>query len=246
MKHQENSTSSAPVAIVTGGNSGIGEAIARMLGGRGYTVVVAGRRSAENERVAATISDAGPGRGIAFETDISDEADCMRLIETTCGSQGRLDLLVNNAGIMRKGPLVESSSEDFDLVMRTNLYATFWCSREAFRYMQDQATDDPFALRGGIINIASLCGVDAWAGTGTYSASKHGVMGLTRAAADEGADKRIRVAAICPAMVATAMTDASGPEYIDPEDIATTVAYLLDLSSAAWPTEIVVPRRGAG
>lgn len=82
-------------------------------------------------------------------------------------------------------------------------------------------------------------------GGSVYCASKHGMQGLTRALADEGAESRIRVAAICPAMVSTPMTGKSGPDYITPEDIARTLGYLLDLSSAAWPREIVVNRRGA-
>lgn len=233
------------VAIVTGGNSGIGEAISKMLGRRGYRVVVAGRRRDENERVAEDISEAGPGSGIPIETDVSQENECLELIRDTIEREGRLDLLVNNAGMITKGPLVDSETEIFDKVMRTNLYSTYWCSREAFRWMQGSQASPLENLKGRIINISSLCGVDAWAGTGVYAASKHGVIGLTRALADEGAAAGIRVAAICPAMVATPMAGVSGAEYIQPEDIATTVAYLLELSPAAWPREVVVPRRGS-
>jgi len=234
-----------PVAIVTGGNSGIGEAISKMLGLRGYRVVVAGRRSAENDRVVEDINNTGSGSGVSSTTDVSNESECLDLIHGTIEREGRLDLLVNNAGMMSKGPLVESKTEIFDQVMKTNLYSCYWCSREAFRWMKDRQPASVEKLNGRIINISSLCGVDAWAGTGVYAASKHGMIGLTRALADEGAEAGIRVAAICPAMVATAMPGVSGPEYIQPEDIATTVAYLLDLSPAAWPRELVVPRRGS-
>jgi 3-oxoacyl-[acyl-carrier protein] reductase len=244
MSDQVKKTDS-PVAVVTGGNSGIGEAISKMLGRRGYRVVIAGRRGAENERVARDISEAGPGAGISSETDVSRESECLELIRSTIEREGRLDLLVNNAGTITKGPLVESETETFDKVMKTNLYSTYWCSREAFRWMKDRQPASFEELNGRIINISSLCGVDAWAGAGIYAASKHGVIGLTRALADEGGEAGIRVAAICPAMVATPMSEVSGPEYIQPEDIATTVAYLLDLSPAAWPRELVVPRRGA-
>ena len=101
-------------------------------------------------------------------------------------------------------------------------------------------------LRGSIINISSVCGLDSWEGVGLYGTSKHGMMGLTRSLAAEGAEDGIRVAAVCPAMVSTPMTEVSGPDYITPEDIAGTVAYLLSLSPAAWTREIVVNRRGAG
>jgi 3-oxoacyl-[acyl-carrier protein] reductase len=96
-----------------------------------------------------------------------------------------------------------------------------------------------------IINISSLAGKQAWSGTGTYSASKFGVLGLTHALADEGKADDIKAVAICPAMVATPMTGVSGPDYLQPEDIAETVLYLLRLSPAAWPTEIVLERKGA-
>lgn len=233
-----------PVAIVTGGNSGIGEAIARMLGRRGYRVVVAGRRAEENERVAREITAAGPGSAVGRETDVSREADCLDLINRTVETEGSLDLLVNNAGVGGMGAIEETESEAFERVMRTNLFSAYWCSREAFRWMHAR---DPGAggLRGAIVNIASVCGVDAWSGTAMYAASKHGLVGLTRALADEGAEAAIRIAAICPAMVATPMTEVSGPDYIQPEDIAATVAYLLDLSAAAWPREVVIPRRGS-
>jgi 3-oxoacyl-[acyl-carrier protein] reductase len=93
--------------------------------------------------------------------------------------------------------------------------------------------------------VSSLAGKMAWSGTGTYSASKFAVQGLTQALADEGKADDIKATAICPAMVATPMTGVSGSDYLQPEDIAETVLYLLRLSPAAWPTEIVLERKGA-
>lgn len=243
MKQTKKNVSANPVAIVTGGNSGIGEATARVLAKHNYTVVVAGRRQSENQRVAKAIAESGKADPI--RADVSKEADCLELIKGTVKQYGRLDLLVNNAGTGGMGPILETSTEQMEKVMRTNLYSAYWCSREAIRIMAKQDQGSACQLRGRIINIASILGVEAWEGTALYSMSKHGMMGLTRALADECAEKLIRVAAICPAMVATPMTEVSGPEYIAPEDIAGTVAYLLGLSPAAWPTEIVLPRRGA-
>jgi len=240
-----SSKESTPVAIVTGGNSGIGEAIVKKLAARGFTVVVAGRREEKNERVVAEVEKAGKGRAVPRRVDVSRESDCLDLISETAEEHGRIDLLVNNAGIGGGGAILDTTTEDFDRVLKTNLYSAYWCSREAFRRMKEQKTRDDSCLRGCIVNMASVCGIDAWAGTAMYAASKHGMIGLTRALADEGAEKGIRVAAICPAMVATPMTGVSGPDYIAPEDIARTVTHLLDLSPAAWPRELVVPRRGA-
>ena len=101
------------------------------------------------------------------------------------------------------------------------------------------------AQRHGVRNICSVAGKQAWSGSGTYSASKFGVLALTQALADEGKEHDIKATAVCPAMVATPLTGVSGPDYLQPEDCAETVLYLLRLSPAAWPTEIVLERKGA-
>jgi len=226
------------VAIVTGGNRGIGEAIAQALAREGANVVVSGRRRKENERVAVEIKKKFGREALPIQADVSQEADCERLIAEAISRLGRLDILVNNAGFYAGGVIADTSSEDFDRVLKTNLYGTFWCARAAFRQMQKQ--------RGGfIINISSVAGKESWREGGPYSASKFGVMALTQALADEGKLHDIKCCAICPAMVATPMTGVSGPDYIQPEDIAETVLYLLRLSPAAWVTEIVVSRKGA-
>ena len=232
-------------AIVTGGNSGIGEAIVHALTARGMNVVVAGRRQEENERVAAEVADRFGIEALPISVDVSKESECHGLIETAVQKFGSVELLVNNAGIGAGGKIMDTDTETFDRVMKTNLYSTYWCSRSAYASMLENEVVPENGLRGGIINISSLCGVEAWSGVGAYATSKHGVMGLSRAMADEGAEDQIRVAAVCPAMVATPMTGASGPDVLTPEDIAKTVTYLLDLSSAAWPKEIVLNRRGA-
>jgi 3-oxoacyl-[acyl-carrier protein] reductase len=226
------------VAIVTGGNSGIGRAIALALAGEGADVVVSGRRQKENERVAGQIQTKFGRKALAIQADVSKETDCDRLIAETVAGFGKLDILVNNAGIYAGGKIADTSTEDFDRVLKTNLYGTFWCSRAAFRQMQKQ--------HGGfIINISSVAGKESWSEEGAYSASKFGVMALTQALADEGKPHNIKCCAICPALVATPMTGVTGPDYIQPEDIAETVLYLLRLSPAAWVTEIVVSRKGA-
>ncbi len=229
---------SGKAAVVTGGNSGIGEAVSIALAREGADVAVAGRRQNENERVAASIGKRFGRKTIPVPADVAQEADCERLIAKTIETFGRLDILVNNAGIYAGGQIVATSTEEFDRVLKTNLYGTFWCSRAAFKQMQKQGG-------GYIINISSLAGKEAWSETGPYSASKFGVVALTQALADEGRPYNIKCTAICPALVATPMTGVSGSEYLQPEDVAETVLYLLRVSPAAWPTEIVLPRKGA-
>ncbi|NBB80289.1 MAG: SDR family NAD(P)-dependent oxidoreductase [Verrucomicrobia bacterium] len=234
------------IALVTGANSGIGEAIAHRLASLGCKVYVNGRRESENQRVVEAINANYSTGAISLTGDVADETTCRGMIERIASDEGRLDLLVNNAGtFLSRDRIADSTSEDFDQVLKTNLYSCYWLSREAFRLIEKQPPAEDTELRGAIINIASILGVEAWANAGIYAASKHGMMGLTRAMADEGEAAAIRVAAIGPAMVATAMTGKSGPDYIQPEDIAASVAYLLELSPAAWPTEIVIPRRGS-
>ncbi|CAI9086141.1 NAD(P)-dependent oxidoreductase [Candidatus Methylacidiphilum fumarolicum] len=227
------------IAIVTGANSGIGKEIAYALSASGASVVIASRRMELNQQVALEIETKTFAKTLPLEIDVSKEESCIRLITETVNCFGRIDILVNNAGIGIYAPLDELSTLSFDRMLKTNLYGTFWCSREAFKQMKKQQTG------GYIINISSLAGVEAWANTAGYSASKFGVMGLTKAMADEGKRYNIKVTAICPGMVATPMTGVEGVFYIQPEDIAQTVLYLLSLSEACWLTEIVIPRKGA-
>lgn len=121
-------------------------------------------------------------RTLALETDVAREADCEHLTRETIAKFGTLHILVNNAGIGGGTVVAKTSSEDFDRVLKTNLYGAFWCARAAYRQMQENK-DNP---RGFIINISSVAGKQAWNGTGTHSASKFGLLGLTHALADEG------------------------------------------------------------
>lgn len=231
------------VALITGGNSGIGKAIAHALAESGAKVAVAGRREEANRETVAGLREAHGIKAIAITVDVSIEADCLRAVKETRKRLGGLDILINNAGIGGGERIAETSTDTFDQVLKTNLYGAMWCAREAFREMARNPEND--ALRGNIINISSVAGKEAWSGTGAYSASKFGMIALTQSLADEGKELGIRTTAICPALVATPMTGVLGPDMIQPEDIAATVLYILRLSPAVWPTEIVLPRRGA-
>jgi 3-oxoacyl-[acyl-carrier protein] reductase len=230
------------VAIVTGGSSGIGKAIALTFAREGARVVAAARRAALCVQVVERIAAAG-GVAVAIQTDVTDEAQVDRLVRDTVGQFGRLDIMVNNAGIGDGGRLAETSTESFDRVMNTNLRGTFFCCRAAFRVMQRQGG-------GTIINVSSVCGVQAWSGTGVYSASKHGIMALTKSLADEGRAHGIKVSAICPGGVADDLVDASPEEIersekISPFDIAETAVFLATLGRYAVVHQIVVDRLGA-
>ncbi len=229
------------IAIVTGSSSGIGKAIALTFGKEGASVVVAARRKDSCEKTAAQIRKNG-GDAMAIQTDVTDEAQVERLITETVKRYGRLDLLVNNAGIGGGGRIESTSTETFDRVMNTNLRGTFFCCRAGFRQMKQNG--------GTIINMSSVAGVQAWAGTGTYSASKHGIMALTKSLADEGRAYKIKVSAICPGGVADELVDASPDEIlrseqISPYVIAETAVYLAALGPYAVVHQIIVDRLGA-
>src|SRR5437660_12802980 len=166
------------IAIVTGSSSGIGKAIALTFAEEGASVVVAARRQHLCEQTVKQIREKG-GEAMAIQTDVADESQVERLITQTVQRYGRLDILVNNAGIGGGGRIAETSTKTFDEVMNTNLRGTFFCCRAGFRQMKQNGG-------GTIINMSSVAGVQAWAGTGTYSASKHVVMALTKAPAKDG------------------------------------------------------------
>jgi 3-oxoacyl-[acyl-carrier protein] reductase len=230
------------VAIVTGSSSGIGKALALRFGEEGAKVVVAARRLALCEQTVEQIEKSG-GEAFAQQTDVSQEEQVNLLLAETVSRYGRVDILVNNAGIFGGRRIADTDTKTFDEVMATNLRGTFLCCRAGFQQMKQQ--------RGGlIINMASVAGVQAWAGTGTYSASKHGIIALTKALADEGRAFNIKVSAICPAGVADDLVDASPEEIllsekIDPYDIAETALYLAMLGPYAVVHQIVVDRLGA-
>lgn len=231
------------VAIVTGSSSGIGKAIALRYGAEGARVVVTARRLALCEQTVDRITAKG-GEARAIQTDVADEQQVERLIAETVKHYGKLDVLVNNAGIVAGGRrLAETSTKDFDAVMNVNLRGTFFCCRAGFTQMK---------LQGGgtIINMSSVAGVQAWAGTGIYSASKHGIMALTKSLADEGRPHHIKVTAICPGGVADELVDASTEEIlrsekIDPFDVAEAAVYLATLGRHTVVHQIVIDRLGA-
>ncbi|MBS0183948.1 MAG: SDR family oxidoreductase [Nitrospira sp.] len=230
------------VVIVTGSNSGIGKAIALRFGQEGAKVIVAARRLQLCEQTVSQIRMQG-GEAWPIQTDVADERQVERLIADTVAHYGRIDILVNNAGIGGGRRLADTSTEAFDQVMNVNLRGTFFCCRAGFRQMQQQGC-------GVIINMSSVAGLQAWAGTGTYSASKHGIMALTKSLADEGRAHHIKVSAICPGGVADELVDASPAdiersEKIDPYDVAEAAVYLSTLGKYAVVHHIVIDRFGA-
>lgn len=219
-------------ALVTGAGRGIGKAIALELAAKGAFVIVNYNGSKEAaEQTVAEIKAAG-GDAIAYQCSVSDYKACGAMITALIKEYAHIDILVNNAGITRDGLLMKMSEEDFDAVINTNLKGCFNTIRHMSRYFLKQRA-------GKIINISSVSGILGNAGQANYSASKAGVIGLTKAVARELASRGINVNAVAPGFVETDMTDALSDSVKEnlksqiplgkighPQDIAKAVAFL--------------------
>ncbi|MGW6458648.1 3-oxoacyl-ACP reductase FabG [Streptomyces sp. NPDC055078] len=218
-------------AVVTGAAQGIGLAIARLLYEHGARVVLADR-DAEKARAAAA-ELAGEGRGAwGRGCDVTDESAVETLVADTVARYGSLDIFVNNAGITRDASLRKMSADDFDAVLRVHLRGTWLGVRAASAVMRD-------AESGSIVNISSLSGKSGNPGQTNYSAAKAGIVGLTKAAAKELAHRGVRVNAVQPGLIRTAMTEAMPPGVFaareagipmkragEPEEVAGAVLFL--------------------
>ena len=186
-------------ALVTGGGRGIGRAICLELARQGANLIInyAGNQEAAAETAAAC------GRlgteAVIVQADVADAEECARMFGEAREAFGRVDLLVNNAGVTRDGLLIRMSEQDYDQVLDTNLKGAFLCSREAARMMMKNRF-------GRIVNMSSVVGLRGNAGQANYAASKAGIIGLTKALAKELAGRNITVNAVAPGFIATDMT----------------------------------------
>jgi len=220
------------VAIVTGSSRGIGAAIAVELASQGAITVVNCRQDTSQAQIVVSQIEASGGRAVAIQADVSLFADAQRLVKETTERFGRLDILVNNAGTTRDTLLMMMGEDDWDLVLRTNLKSAYNCCKAALRPMLKQRS-------GRIINVTSVSGLAGQAGQTNYSASKAGMIGLTKALAKEVGSRNITVNAVAPGFVPTALTDVLTPEqkqmitsmtplgrFARPEEVAYAISFL--------------------
>jgi len=220
------------VALVTGAAQGIGRAIALLLARNGADIVVSDINLEKAEETAKEIRAIGP-KATAVKVDVSNLSDVERMVEAVIEKLAKIDILVNNAGITRDKLVLRMTEEDWDAVLGVNLKGTFNCTKTVIRHMAKQRS-------GRIVNIASVVGEMGNAGQANYSASKAGVIGLTKTIAREYAQRGINVNAIAPGYIETPMTDALPEKAKEelkklipmerlgkPEDVADAVLFLV-------------------
>jgi 2-deoxy-D-gluconate 3-dehydrogenase len=189
------------IAIVTGGNGGIGLGMARGLAGSGAGVVVVGRNAEKSKAAVGELGKLG-AEALAVQADVSDEAAVARLVQATLDRFGRIDILVNNAGTNLRKPLHEYSLEEWHRVMDTNLTSAFLCSRAVYPAMKQ-------AGGGKIINIGSMMSIFGASFAPAYGASKGGIVQLTKSAASAWARDNIQVNAVLPGWIDTELTQGA-------------------------------------
>lgn len=219
-------------AIVTGSAKGIGKGIATEFARQGAKVVI--NYCGSKEAALETVEEikAFGGKAIPYQADISDYEMSKKMMDDIIKEYGKIDILVNNAGITRDNLILRMSESEFDDVIRTNLKGTFNCIKHVTKYMLKNKS-------GKIINISSISGVNGIAGQANYSASKAGIIGLTKSFAKEMSSKGININAIAPGFIETDMTKALNDKYVEeivktipskrvgrPEDIAKAALFL--------------------
>ena len=225
------------VSLVTGASRGIGRAIARALALEGAVVFVGARDEGRLAEVVRECADSG-GTAVALVMDVADRASVDAALQKILGAQGRVDHLVNNAGITRDNLLLRMKKEEWDQVIATNLTGTYLCTQAVLKPMLKQRS-------GRIVNVTSVVGVTGNAGQANYAASKAGIIGFTKAVAREVASRSITVNAVAPGFIDTdmtaAMTDKARESLTSsiplgrvgrPEDVASAVVFLVSDAAA--------------
>jgi NADP-dependent 3-hydroxy acid dehydrogenase YdfG len=241
----------ATVALVTGASSGIGEATARELARRGAAVAIAARRTERLDALAAQIEQAG-GRALAVQADVTDRAQVTRLVAETVERLGRLDIVVNNAGVMLLGPIEDAPVEEWDRMIALNLQGLLYVAHAALPHLLAAAQDDPRHV-ADIVNVSSVAGRVARRGSGVYNLTKHGVGAFSESLRQEVTGRHVRVSIVEPGAVDTELPDHLRPEIreqmmgrfgdverLESEDIADAIAYVVTRPRRVALNEVLI------
>jgi NADP-dependent 3-hydroxy acid dehydrogenase YdfG len=229
---------SGTVALVTGASSGIGEATASELAGRGAAVAIAARRKDRLDKLAGQIEAAG-GRALVLETDITDRAQAEAAVEQTVGTLGRLDTLVNNAGMMLLGPVQDAPIDEWERMIAINVNGLLYCAHAALPHLLAAAQDGPRRV-ADVVNISSVAGRVARSGSGVYNLTKHGVGAFSESLRQEVTGRHVRVSLVEPGAVGTELSSHNRPEIreqiqqrfgeverLRSQDIAETISFIV-------------------
>jgi len=237
------------VVAVTGASSGIGEATALACARAGAAVALGARRMDRIEALAQQIIDDG-GRAVAVQTDVGEEDQARVFVERSLSELGRLDVLVNNAGVMLLGPIENAPTEEWRRMIQANVFGVLYCTHAALPIMREQGS-------GHIVNVSSVAGRVARAGSGVYNLTKFGVGAFSESLRQEAVGLGVRVTTIEPGAVATELPGHNRPEVLDQmakrfagvtplaaEDIATAIMYAIGQPPNVSVNEVLVRPSG--
>jgi NADP-dependent 3-hydroxy acid dehydrogenase YdfG len=226
------------VALVTGASSGIGAATAAALAARGAAVAMAARRKDRLDALAAEIR-AGGGTAVVIESDVTDEAQAAGAVERTVAELGRLDTLVNNAGVMLLGPVVDAPVTEWQRMVELNVMGVLYCAHAALPHLLRAAEDGPRRV-ADMVNISSVAGRVARAGRGVYNLTKHGVGAFSESLRQEVTTRHVRVSLVEPGATSTELAGHNRAEVLEvmrgqfsnielmhAQDIADAVTYIV-------------------
>jgi NADP-dependent 3-hydroxy acid dehydrogenase YdfG len=224
---------------VTGASKGIGRSMSKSLASKGIKVLLAARSEELLNALQSEINESG-GYAKAYPIDLRKNNDILDLFKQIKTDFNQLDILINNAGVIKSGNMVDFSMEDFDMLVNINLRAVYSCCQQALKFMLP-------VKKGYIINLSSVVGIKGYPRQTAYGSVKHGIMGLTKALAAEVAEDGIKVSVILPGGVDTDLIREARPDLdssvlMQPEDIADTVLYLLELPERAMVDQIYIRR----
>jgi NADP-dependent 3-hydroxy acid dehydrogenase YdfG len=234
----DNAVLDSTVALVTGASSGIGEATAKRLAAEGAAVAVAARRVDRLEQLVGEIEAAG-GRALAIESDVTDRGQAESLVERTVAELGRLDTVVNNAGVMLLGPALDADIEEWERMVDLNLKGLLYVAKAALPHLLKFADDGPRQV-ADLINISSVAGRRPRSNSAVYNATKFGVGAFSEALRQEVTERHVRVSLVEPGAVATELASHNRPEVqeemkgrfgnlerLQADDIADAVSYIV-------------------
>jgi NADP-dependent 3-hydroxy acid dehydrogenase YdfG len=239
------------VALVTGASSGIGEATAIAIANLGAAVALAARRTERLETLAATLRGHG-ATVLVITADITDRAQATDAVDQTVKELGRLDTLINNAGVMLLGPVVGAPVEEWEQMVRINLLGLLYCTNAAIPHLLSAAEDSPRGV-ADLVNISSVAGRETRSGSGVYNATKHAVGAFSDALRKEVTKRHVRVSLVEPGAVETELAGHNRPEIraamderfagierLQSEDIAEIIAFIVSRSRHVAVNEVLV------